>query len=408
MKIAYFDCFSGVSGDMILGALVDAGLEIPRLKMRLNQLPIKGFEFKTRSAKRGPLMGTKVDVQVQPQKQKSWEIKDLENVIRRSRLDDTTKKTCEAILERWIKAEIKAHGTAKGLHFQAFQAIDLLVDIVGCVVGLSLMGIGEVMASPLNIGSGLVEAHGRKLPVPTPTTTELIRGFSVYSSGPQQELTTPTGAAIITTLVTASGPFPEMRLQKVGYGAGNRDFADWPNMLRILVGEAEVGTAQDRLTLLETNIDDLNPQVYEYLMDRLFKAGALDVYLTPITMKKGRPATMLSILAEPQQAPALMELVFAETTTLGIRQLEVQRRRLPRQEREVETVFGRIRVKVIRQPDGRERKQPEYQECRRIAEERGLPLHQVIEELERSLNAPDQNVPKPPQGSAGGAAGGPV
>jgi len=252
MKIAYFDCFSGVSGDMILGALVDAGLEVPRLKMRLNQLPIKGFELKTRTAKRGPLIGTKVDVFVQPQKQKSWEVKDLENVIRRSRLDETTKKTCEAILERWIKAEIKSHGTAKGLRFQAHEAIDLLIDIVGCVIGLSLMGIGEVMASPLNIGSGLVDAHGGKLPVPAPTTAELIRGFSVYSSGPPQELTTPTGAAIITTLVTASGPFPEMRLQKVGYGAGSRDFPNWPNMLRLLVGEKEVTVPSDRLSFPET------------------------------------------------------------------------------------------------------------------------------------------------------------
>ena len=317
MKIAYFDCFSGVSGDMILGAMVDAGLELPRLKMRLNQLSIKGFELKTRSAQRGPFIGTKVDIQVQPQNQKSWEVRELENIIRRSRLDDTTKRTVETILERWIKAEIKAHGSSKGLKFEAEEAIDLLVDIVGCVVGLSLLGIDEVMASPLNLGSGFVEVHGGKVPVPAPTTAELVRGFTVYSGGPQQELTTPTGAAIITTLVTSSGPFPEMRLQKVGYGAGSREFPNWPNMLRMLVGESEQSIQEDRIVLLETNIDDLNPQVYEYLMERLFAAGATDVYMTSITMKKGRPAILLSVLAEHPKVPVMTEILFKETSTLG-------------------------------------------------------------------------------------------
>ncbi|MBI3610291.1 MAG: nickel pincer cofactor biosynthesis protein LarC [Nitrospirae bacterium] len=398
MKIAYFDCFSGVSGDMILGAMVDAGLELPRLKMRLNQLPLKGFELKTHSSQRGPFIGTKVDIHVQPQKQKSYEIRELENVIRHSRLDDSTKKTVEAVLERWIKAEIKAHGTAKGLRFQANQAIDLLIDIVGCVLGLSLMGIDEVMASPLNLGSGLVDVHGQKVPVPAPTTAELVRGFTVYAGGPPQELTTPTGAAIITTLVTTSGSFPEMRLQKVGYGAGSREFPNWPNMLRMLVGEGRPVTQEDRMTLLETAIDDLNPQVYEHLMERLFAAGALDVYLTSITMKKGRPGILLSALAEPHQAQALMEIVFEETTTLGIRQTEVQRRKLPRASQEVETRFGRVRVKAVTRSGGLQKRLPEYEDCKRIAQETGLPLRQIMDELEQAFKPPARTPRQNPTG----------
>ena len=401
MKIAYFDCSSGVSGDMILGAMVDAGLELSRLKERLNPLPIKGFELKTRSAQRGPFIGTKVDVNVQPQKQKSYEIRELENVIRHSRLDDSTKKTVEAILERWIKAEIKAHGSAKGLRFQADLAIDLLIDIVGCVLGLNLMGIDEVMASPLNLGSGLVDVHGQKVPVPAPTTAELVRGFTVYSSGPQQELTTPTGAAIITTLVTAGGPFPEMRLQKVGYGAGSREFPNWPNMLRLLVGESPQATHTERMILLETNIDDLNPQVYEHLMERLFAAGALDVYLTAITMKKGRPGILLSVLAEQHQATALSEIVFQETTTLGIRQIDIQRRKIPRGSQRVDTRFGSVQVKVVTRSGGQQRRLPEYQDCKRIAQETGLPLRQIMDELEETLNPSSRNS-RP--GSAGGSS----
>lgn len=388
MKTAYFDCFSGVSGDMILGAMVDAGLEIPRLKMRLNQLSVKGFELKTRSARRGPFVGTKVDVHLEPQKQKSWEIRELENIIRRSRLDDTTKKTAGAILERWVKAEIKAHGSAKGLRFQSEMAMDLLVDIVGCVLGLSLMGIDEVMASPLNLGSGFVNVHGGKVPVPAPTTAELVRGFSVYTSGPQQELTTPTGAAIITTLVTASGSFPEMRLQKIGYGAGSREFPNWPNMLRMMVGETEQVIYRDRIIQLETNIDDLSPQVYEHLMERLFAEGALDVFLTPITMKKGRPGVLLSILAEHHHATALSEIVFQETSTLGIRQIDLQRRILPRSSQTVETRFGPIQVKVITRAGGLQKRLPEYEDCRRIAQETGMPLRQVMREMEQTLNPP--------------------
>jgi pyridinium-3,5-bisthiocarboxylic acid mononucleotide nickel chelatase len=398
MKIAYFDCFSGVSGDMILGAMVDAGLELPRLKSRLNQLPFKGFELKTRSAQRGPFVGTKVDVHLQSQKQKSYEIRELENLIRRSRLDDATKKTVQAILERWIKAEIKAHGSAKGLRFHAHQALDLLIDIVGCVLGLNLMGIDEVMASSLNLGGGVIDVHGQKVHVPAPTTAELVRGFTVYSSGPQGELTTPTGAAIITTLVTSGGPFPEMRIQRVGYGAGSREFPQWPNMLRLLVGESQQSTHTERMTLLETNIDDLNPQVYEHLMERLFAAGAMDVYLTAITMKKGRPGILLSVLAEQHQATALSEIVFKETTTLGIRQMEIMRRKLPRASQTAETRFGPVQVKVVTRSGGLQRRLPEYQDCKRIAQETGLPLRQIMDELEKMLNPPPRHTRSAPSG----------
>jgi uncharacterized protein (TIGR00299 family) protein len=386
MKIAYFDCFSGVSGDMILGALVDAGLELPKLAARLNQLPIKGFELKAKAARRGHLSGTKVDVVVQAPKQKQWEIKDLENTITRSRLDEAAIKTCRAILERWIKAEIKSHGTARGLRFQGTEAVDLLVDIVGSVVGLALMGIDEVIASPLNLGSGMISHHNTHLPVPAPTTTELVRGFAVYSAGPPHELTTPTGAAIITTLVTKLGALPEMRLQKVGYGAGSREFQTWPNMMRVLIGEPELVEQPDVVTVLETNIDDLNPQVYDHVMDRLFDAGALDVYFTPVTMKKSRPAVVLTVVCEPRQAAALSEIVFRETTTLGIRESELRRRRLPRRETTVETAYGTVRVKTVTQGGGRERRLPEYDDCRRIARETGRPLARVLEELTESLN----------------------
>lgn len=386
MKLAYFDCFSGVSGDMILGALVDAGLELPKLAARLNQLPIKNFELKAKSVRRGHLSGTKVDVLIQSPKQKQWEIKDLENAITRSRLDEPAIKTCRAILERWIKAEIKSHGTARGLRFQGAEAVDLLVDIVGSVVGLALMGIDEVIASPLNLGSGMISHHDTRLPVPAPTTTELVRGFPVYSAGPPQELTTPTGAAIITTLVTKLGPLPALRLQKVGYGAGSREFQHWPNMMRVLIGAPELIEQPDVVSVLETNIDDLNPQVYDHVMDRLLEAGALDVYFTPVTMKKSRPGVVLTVIGEPSRAAALAEIVFRETTTLGIRESELRRRRLPRHETTVETAYGTVRVKSVPLGAGRERRLPEYDDCRRIARETGRPLTRVLQELTDALN----------------------
>jgi pyridinium-3,5-bisthiocarboxylic acid mononucleotide nickel chelatase len=380
MKIAYFDCFSGVSGDMILGALVDAGLSLEDLKTSLSHLPIRGYTIKARTVHKGDLRATKVDVitdsSIARSKLKLKSLGDLEKIILRSRMNASCRQRGLMVLKRLFEAEARAHGiSAKRLRPHGMDPIDTLVDIVGTVAGLEQLGIGEVMSSPIHVGHGIKGL--------APATAELLKRIPIYSSAIPNELTTPTGAALLTALAKDFCPTPPLTLHEVGYGAGTQNLAQGPNLLRVLIGEpfaAGHSYETDRVIQLETNIDDLSPQIYEHLMERMLAAGALDIYFIPIIMKKGRPATKVSVLSPYPKGQDLLNLLFQETTTLGIRISEVTRAKLMRSEKEISTRFGKVRVKVTER-HGKMDIIPEYHDCKTIAQRTGLPLRTVLEEV---------------------------
>lgn len=386
MKIAYFDCFAGASGDMILGALLDAGVEPEVWQGELNRLNLPGYEVKIERVQKQGLAATAVRVLVSEEDQER-RLSEIEELIGASRLPIEVKETSVEIFRRLAVAEAKVHGiTPDRVHFHEIGGIDAIVDIVGAVVGLRLLGIEAVYASALPLGHGFVDcAHGR-LPLPAPAALELLRGVPVLSRDVEGELVTPTGAAILTTLVKEFGSFPPLTVEKIGYGAGQQDFP-FPNLLRLLVGStsATLDARMETLTLLEANIDDLNPEFYGHLMERLFAAGALDVYLTPVQMKKNRPGVLLSVACRPAQAEALAALVFAETTTIGLRRQEVQRWALARERVEVETPYGSVGAKVARLGGKVMSASPEYEDCHRLALERGVPLKEVYAAAEAAL-----------------------
>jgi len=381
MTIAYFDCFSGISGDMALGALVDAGVPLEVLHSELAKLGLPGYTLSAEQVKRSGLAATKVHVVLEEREQPARRLADIRDIINRSTLSPAVKQKSLGIFERLAEAEAKVHGTtAEAVHFHEVGAVDAIVDIVGSVIGLEHLGIGEIIASPVNVGSGSVHtAHGR-LPVPTPATAELLKGIPLYSSSIAFELPTPTGAAIISTLADSFGPLPQLVVRRIACGAGNKDFPGQPNVLRLFVGESAPAYDEDRAVLIETNIDDMNPQIYDHLIDRLLQAGALDAYLAPLVMKKGRPGILLSVLSAKENADALLDIIFRETTSIGVRFQEVGRKKLSRELQDVRTPYGVVRVKVSRRGDEVLTVTPEYEDCRRIARERQVPLKTVMEE----------------------------
>lgn len=381
MRIAYFDCFSGASGDMILGALLDAGLPMQELADELRKLGIEEFELTTGRTTQSGIAGTKASVRLLGSASHSHRhLSHIISLIEKSTLTSRVKEQASTIFQRLGRAEARVHGVnVEDIHFHEVGAVDAIVDIVGAVAGLELLGVSRVYSSSLPLGSGFVQcAHGT-LPVPAPATMELVREANapVRDVDVQAELLTPTGAAIITTL--SEFRRPEMTIGSVGYGYGDRKLP-WPNAVRLWIGEAtdtEAGEEADQMVLLETNIDDMNPEVFGYLMSRLFEQGAADVYFTPIFMKKNRPATMVSVLTNPGKAGALCNLLMEETTTLGIRHTVVGRHKTRREEIPVETSLGTIRVKVKRRGDTVLGVSPEYEDCATIARARNLPLQSV-------------------------------
>jgi uncharacterized protein (TIGR00299 family) protein len=291
------------------------------------------------------------------------------------------------IFTRLADAEAKVHGTTPDkIHFHEVGAVDSIVDNVGAVIGLELLGITRVMASAINVGSGTVTtAHGM-LPIPAPATAELLAGIPVYQSSIPFELTTPTGAVIISTLCTSFGPLPPMKVDRIAYGAGDKEFPGVPNVLRLMIGQPIAVYEEDTSVVIETNIDDMSPQVYGYLIDKLMQQGAHDAYLTPIIMKKGRPAILLSVLTDKAKTDVVLDMIFRETTSIGVRIQEVGRKKLSREIREVETVYGKVRIKISKRGDEVLTITPEYEDCRRIAEEQQVPLKQVIEETKNSFS----------------------
>lgn len=390
MKTLYFDCFAGASGDMILGALVGAGVEERALIEQLSLLGVEGFEVSFETVDRSGISATRAHVRT-AHEHAHRHLGDILKIIYQSRLAESVKHRAARIFSRLAEAEAKIHNQpVERIHFHEVGALDAIVDVVGACIGFELLGAERFISSPLHVGSGMVEmAHGR-FPVPPPAVTELLRDAPVYSmediSG---ELVTPTGAAIISTVSSAYGPMPRMRIEQAGYGAGTREYKNFPNVLRLIVGHDEAGQADadvERLLMIETNIDDMSPQHFGHLMDKAFELGALDCYFTHVQMKKNRPGVLVSVLCHPDKKDALYHLLLTETTTFGARSYEVERRALSREFIRVETPYGEIDVKVAT-TGGRVIKQmPEYEQCRAAAESAGVPLH-VIEEAVREALA---------------------
>ncbi|MGH7319012.1 MAG: nickel pincer cofactor biosynthesis protein LarC [Candidatus Rokuibacteriota bacterium] len=394
MRIAYFDCPAGASGDMILGALVDAGCAVGVIEEAVAALGTGSVNFEVRLVERAGLRGTHVVVATDPQIHYP-DLAALLAPIRRSRLAGGTKERATAILTRLVEAESRVHRSPREtVHLHEVGALDTLVDVVGAIAGLDALGIGRVHVSPLPLGGGTLEtAHGR-LPVPAPATVELLRGFPVYDNGVRAELVTPTGAAILTTLGVTE-PVPVMTLEAIGWGAGTRELSI-PNLLRVLVGEAAAapGPETETVAVVETTIDDMSPQLYEPLIEHLLAAGALDVYLTSVLMKRSRPGTVLTVLARPAELAELVALVFRETTTIGVRWQEMRRAVLPREMVRVETTVGSVTFKVSRLGGRAVTVTPEFEEMRRIARETARPLREVLEQVRaeglRILGEPTQ------------------
>jgi hypothetical protein len=447
MRIAYLECFSGMSGDMFLGALIDAGVPSRVLEDAVAALNV-GARLEISRVVRSGISATKVDVWVDGEKdlprEEYWAkqsvppapspaktnhehshhghhehehhhnhedsseadvsragapaphehshgrgLTEIREIIGQSAISDTAKKTAIAIFEALGAAEAKIHATSvEKVHFHEVGAVDAMVDIVCAAVGSEALAVDEIICSPLNVGGGMVQcAHGT-FPVPAPATVELLKDAPVYSSGVQAELVTPTGAAIVKILATRFAAFPEMKIERSGYGAGSREFPGHPNVVRLTIGEAAstlaAKTASDTVTVLEANLDDLNPQVFGYVMDRLLEEGALDAFGMPVQMKKNRPGTLLTVLCKPEDAAKLAQLIFTETTTLGVRRRDEVRQTLARRWENVRTQWGEVRIKIASMNGSVTNYAPEYEDCRRIASEQHVPLKTVMQEAARA------------------------
>ena len=374
MKILYFDCFSGVSGDMTLAALLDLGLPLEELQEDLKKLGLKNYSLEVRPGSRSGIAALGLEVKVGPQEEPHRHFSDIREMITRSSLDSGVKDLSLAIFQRLAEAEARVHKKkVEEVHFHEVGAVDSIVDIVGTAIGISSFRPDRIYTSELPMGWGFVNCQHGRLPLPAPATVEVLKGYPVKSVDVEGELVTPTGAAIVSVLSSKVSSFPAMRVGKIGYGMGKKEFPDRPNLLRLVLGESTEAYQADRAMVLESNIDDMNPEFYDYLMERLFQKGALDVSLSPLQMKKNRPGTLLRVIAEEKDADALSELILRESTTLGVRSFPVNRKKLPREVREVETRYGKVRVKI----SGEVRFQPEYDDCRRIAREKGVPIQDV-------------------------------
>jgi pyridinium-3,5-bisthiocarboxylic acid mononucleotide nickel chelatase len=382
MKTVYFDCFAGISGDMTIGALLDAGVDFDALRNQLATLALSGYELGIEKVKRSGIAATKFHVRVEEGKQPARKLADIREMIHNSPLSESVKARSIQVFEKLAVAEAQVHGTTiDRIHFHEVGAVDSIIDVIGAMIGFELLGIEKFLSSPLRVGFGTITvAHGL-MPVPAPATAELVKGLPVYAGEMEGEFVTPTGAAIIATLCAGYGAMPMMEIQRIAYGAGTRDPKGFPNALRMVFGDIEeVGQPLEEaqtVVVIETNIDDMNPQAYGYVMDKAFASGALDVFVTPIQMKKDRPAVMLTTLCETKDFEALVSLILSETTTLGVRYYEAKRRTLARQIEEVATAYGPIRVKVARIGTRTLHFQPEFEDCAKIAEKTGISLIEI-------------------------------
>src|SRR6476646_7773768 len=383
MRTLYFDCFAGASGDMILGAMVAGGVDPGMLSEQLSRLNIDGFSVNFETVTRSGLSAPYARVETTDE-HKHRHLSDIKEIIEGSDVSAAAKQRSIAIFTRLAQAEARVHNEpVEHVHFHEVGALDAIVDIVGAAICFDLLKIDRFVSSPLHVGSGTIQmAHGR-FPVPPPAVAELLKGVPFYSMDVQGELLTPTGAAIITTVCKEFGPIPQMITEATGYGAGTRQYKDFPNVLRVMIGETDADAANDeRLTMLETNIDDLSPQILGHVMDRALALGALDCYFTPVQMKKNRHGTLVSILCEGKAEEEFLKLLFMETTTLGVRRYQVERRALQRSVMRVETQYGPIDVKVAHLNGRVVNEMPEFEQVRAAASKAGVAL-KVVEDATR-------------------------
>jgi len=382
MKICCFDCFSGISGDMTVGALLDCGVDFALIRNEVKKLDLTGYSISRRKQKRCGITGTKFHVKVDPKSpQPHRHLHNIVHLIEKADLDAKVKTDATAIFRRLARAEAKIHKTtADKIHFHEVGAVDSIIDIVAIAVGINSLNVDKFISSPVALGSGTVVCQHGVLPVPAPATMELLKGAKVYSSGQKRELITPTGAAILTHYCQEFGGIPEMTTKRVGYGAGSFDDPARPNLLRIVVGETEDVYLRDAIQVIETNVDDMNPEFYDHIFRRLFDAGALDVYLVPIYMKKTRPGNVLTVLAEPRDKRKLISIILDETTTFGLRTYVAEKVMLSRKTITVRTKFGDVKVKIAFTGKNVKTIAPEFDDCRRVAEEKGVPIKEVFRE----------------------------
>ena len=379
MKVAYFDCFNGAGGDMIVASLIDAGADADTLRRSLEMLGVGGYELVIGKVDKRGLAATRFDVKLAPEsEQPHRHLKHIIEILDRSELPPAVRDSVGRIFRRLAEAEAKVHGTTVDeVHFHEVGAVDAIVDITGAVLALDLLGVERVVCSAIPVGSGTIScAHGT-MPIPAPATAELLRGVPIAPTEETGELTTPTAAAVLTTLAATFGPMPAMSIESVGYGAGSRDGTGLPNVLRVMVGSMGEGDT-DEIVVLETNLDDTTPEIVAYCMDRLFEAGALDVYTVPIQMKKSRPGVILAVLCEPGRAAALEQIVFAETPTLGVRRRIERRSTLGRRTEAVETPYGPIRMKIGFAHGNDVTAATEFEDCKAAAMKHGVALRVVI------------------------------
>jgi uncharacterized protein (TIGR00299 family) protein len=379
VTVAYFDCFSGISGDMVLGALVDLGLGIDELAQALSSLDLEEFRLEAREVMSYGLRGTKVDVVV-PESVLVRTFNNIKDLIENSALPEMVKSMSLEIFMRIARAESVIHNKpVDQVHFHEVGAVDSIVDIVGAAYGIHTLGIVDVFSSPLPLGRGMIKTQHGSIPVPAPAVLEILADTPTYGRGIPTEIVTPTGAAVVRTLAQSFGTMPPMKLAKTGYGAGTKDIGV-PNLLRVITGERlDFPGEQEQLAyVISTNIDDMNPEFYDYVMERLFGAGAHDVWLAPIQMKKTRPGTVINVLCAPAEASALKRILLEETSTFGLRTSMVMKKAIEREVLEVETPWGTVRVKVGRESGHITSVSPEFSDCARIAGERGIPIKEVF------------------------------
>ena len=393
--IAYFDCFSGISGDMIVGALLDAGVPFEWLRDELGKLPLKGYKIRVEDVKRGGFGGKKFQVEIE-EEQVERTLGDIKRIIEKSALSKDVKELSILVFQRLAEAEARVHRVGvDDVHFHEVGGVDSIIDIVAASLSLSFLKIKDVYASEIPLSHGIISSSHGRLPLPAPATMELLKDVPVYQSSTTSELVTPTGAAFLAVVCKGFGSIRPMRLEVIGYGAGERENEGLPNLLRVMIGEDSSliphpsSLEADSVMVIESNIDDMNPEIYGYVMERLFDEGALDVSLIPVYMKKGRPGTIVQVLCETGMEKVLGELLLKETSTIGVRFYRTERLKLHRETVEVKTRFGTVRTKVARAPWG-SKARPEYEDCKKVAMDNGIPVLDVYAETIKAFERDDE------------------
>jgi hypothetical protein len=382
MKILYYDCFSGISGDMNLGAMVDLGISKAFLIRELGKLNLKGWKIVAEKDQRHGIHGTRMTVKLTGHEHEHRHLPDIEKIINRSELDENTKVLSKKIFMKIARAEAMVHGVpVERIHFHEVGAMDSIIDIVGAAICFNALKIDEVYVSAVELGGGFVKCQHGMLPVPAPATAEIVKGMPVKAGGLDFEATTPTGAAILSTLGTHFGSSRGFRVLKTGYGVGQKDDPHVPNLLRVFLGESEEKISGHNAILLECNIDDMNPEFFEHISEKLFSEGASDIFISNIIMKKGRPGNVLSIICETGSEERMKEIIFTESTSVGIRSFPFRKETLSRKFEVIKTQFGNVTVKSSFYKNRMVSVKPEYEECKRIAIENGLPVKEVYNKI---------------------------